>query len=186
MNNSGDSIREVHPLFRVEGSGSSPTSPLQLYIGEISLDKAIQLNALWHSRLPNAVKNNLQRVKHLVCFGAEHDGKFYASAIWTDPIARLLNGNGWLELRRMAVADDAPRYTPSRMLRVMGILIRRKWSGLSHVISYQDCEVHSGTIYAAAGWKREAENSSGDWIRENRDRRAAQAPGKKVRWGCDL
>ena len=87
---SGESIRVVHPLFQVEGGGSTPTSPLQLHVGEISLDMAIRLNELWHSRLPNVVKNNVQRVRHLACFCAEHDGIYYASAIWTDPIARLL------------------------------------------------------------------------------------------------
>ena len=92
MNSRGDSIRVVHPLFQEEGGGSIPTSPLQLYIGEISLDVAIRLNATWHSRLPEVVKNNVQRVQHLACFCAEHEGIYYPSAIWTDPIARLLNG----------------------------------------------------------------------------------------------
>lgn len=101
---SGESIRVVHPLFQVELGGSTPTSPLQLHVGEISLDMAIRLNELWHSRLPNVVKNNVQRVRHLACFCAEHDGIYYASAIWTDPIARLLNGRNWLELRRPALS----------------------------------------------------------------------------------
>lgn len=183
---SGESIRVVHPLFQVEGGGSTPTSPLQLHVGEISLDMAIRLNELWHSRLPNVVKNNVQRVRHLACFCAEHDGIYYASAIWTDPIARLLNGRNWLELRRMAIAEDAPKNTASRMLKIMAMQIKRKWPHIERLVSYQDCEVHTGTIYAAAGWKAEAENKSGDWIRKNRDRREAQAPGMKVRWGRDI
>lgn len=186
MNPSGDSIRVVHPLFQEEGGGSTPTSPLQLHFGEITLDLAIKLNALWHSRLPNAVKNNMQRVRHLACFGAEFSDLFYMSAIWTDPIARLLNGRDWLELRRMAISDDAPKNTASRALRIMRIMVKRKWPHLKHIISYQDCDVHTGTIYLAAGWKREAENDSGNWIRDKRDRRQAQAPGNKVRWGCDI
>jgi hypothetical protein len=183
---SGESIRIVHPLFQVEGGGSIPTSPLQLQIDEIHIDSAILLNQIWHSRLPDVVKNNVQRVSHLICFGAVYGGLYYASAIWTDPIARLLNGRNWLELRRMAIADDAPKNTASRMLSIMAKRIKRKWPSIERLISYQDCEVHRGTIYAASGWKVEAENASGNWIRETRDRRQAQAAGKKVRWGRDL
>ena len=182
MNPSGESIRVVHPLFPVEGGGSIPTSPLQLHVGEISLDVAIRLNATWHSRLPDVVKNNVQRVRHLVCFCAEHKGIYYASAIWTDPIARLLNGRNWLELRRFAIAPDAPKNTASRMLRIMRQQILGKWPQIARLISYQDCDVHSGTIYKAAGWSAGAENKSGDWIRKSRDRRTAQAPGVKIRW----
>jgi hypothetical protein len=181
-----DTARIVHPLFRAEGCGSVPASPLQLNIGEISLDKAISLNWLWHSRLPDVSKSNLQRVRHLVCYGAEYDGLYYAVAIWTDPIARLLNGRNWLELRRFAIANEAPKNTASRMLAVMAKLIKNKWPHIVRLISYQDCDVHQGTIYAAAGWKAEAVNRSGDWVRDNRDRRVAQAPGMKVRWGRDI
>ena len=183
----GDSIRVVHPLFyQAEEGGSSPTSPLQLHIGEISLDKAIQLNQLWHSRLPIVIKNNVQRVKHLACFCAEYDGIYFASAIWTDPIARLLNGRNWLELRRLAIAHDAPKNTASRMISVMSRQIKKKWPHIEKLISYQDCDVHYGTIYAASGWKIEATNKSGDWQRKMRNRRTAQAPGTKVRWGREI
>ena len=179
---SGDSIRVVHPLFQVEGGGSTPTSPLQLNIGEISIDVAIRLNGLWHSRLPSVVKSNVQRVRHLVCFGAEFDGVFYASAIWTDPIARMLNGRNWLELRRMAISDDAPKNTASRMIKIMTAKIEKMWPQVEKLISYQDCDVHTGTIYAASNWSAEAENKSGEWSRKNRCRIGPQAPGKKVRW----
>ncbi len=179
-------LRIVHPLFQEEGGGVNPTSPLQFNIGEISLDVAIRLNFTWHSRLPEVVKNNVQRVRHLVCFCAEYEGIYYASAIWTDPIARLLNGRDWLELRRFAIAPDAPKNTASRMLRIMRYQILSKWPQIARLISYQDCDVHTGTIYKAAGWKAGAENKSGDWIRESRDRRTAQAPGIKIRWELDL
>ena len=183
---SGDSIRVVHPLFPVEGGGSTPTSPLQLHVGEIDLDLAIRLNALWHSRLPNVVKNNVQRVRHLMCLAAEFSGLFYMSAIWTDPIARLLNGRNWIELRRMAISDDAPKNTGSRTLRIMRAIVKGRWPHLQRAISYQDCDVHLGTIYRADGWQMEAENKSADWIREKRERRTAVATGIKIRWGRDL
>ena len=182
MIQSGESMRVVHPLFQTEGSGSSPTSPLQLHIGEISLDQAISLNALWHSRLPIAVKANMQRVSHLVCFGAEHEGMFYATAIWTDPIARLLNGLDLLELRRFAIADDAPKNTGTRVLKVMIAQIRRKWPHIKKLISYQDTTVHSGALYAASNWVAAAERVGGDWSNPSRARVASQAQGRKIRW----
>jgi len=107
----GDCIRVVHPLFQKEGGGSIPTSPLQLQVGEITLDLAMQLNELWHSRFPITNKSNLSRVRYGVNYGAEFDGKFYACAIWTSPIAsnRLKDGLRALELRRFAIASDIVR-----------------------------------------------------------------------------
>lgn len=181
----GESIRVVHPLFQEEGGGSIPTSLLQLHIGEISLDVAICLNLTWHSRLPGVVKNNVQRVRHLVCFGAEHGGIYYASAIWTDPIARLLNGRNWLELRRFAIASDAPKNTASRMLRIMRNKIIVRWSHIAKLISYQDCDVHTGTIYKASGWNIGASSTNADgW--QSRNRRLNQATGDKLRWELDV
>ena len=116
MSPSGESIRVVHPLFPVEGGGSIPTSPLQLHVGEVSVVKAIDLNALWHSRLPNVIRGNIDRNRHSICFAAEHAGTFYASAIWSSPVAGdlLTKGEFWLELRRFAIANDAPKNTASR------------------------------------------------------------------------
>ncbi len=184
MNNCGDSIRVVHPLFQAEGSGSTPTSPLQFHFGEINLDLAINLNALWHSRLPNVVKNNVQRVRNLVCFGAEFSDRFYMSAIWTDPIARLLNGRNWLELRRFAIAPDAPRNSASRMLAWMTRQIKRR--GFDKAISYQDTAVHTGTIYRAAGWKDSYYRTGGTWNNPSRQRAKSQTDAPKVRWELDL
>jgi len=181
-----DSIRAVCPLFLGEGGGSTPTSSLQLHFGEISLDLAIQLVALWHSRLPKVDKSNMVRTRHLWCVGAEHGGKWYAVAIWTNPVARLLNDLPALELRRLAIADDAPANTASRMLGIMAKLIRKKFPTIERLLSYQDCDVHAGTIYAAAGWHRAAVNKNGNWDRPNRTRGVAQAPGQKIRWEKEI
>jgi hypothetical protein len=185
MSASGESIRVVHPLFQVEGGGSIPTSPLQLIIGEIHVNQAILLNHLWHSRLPNVVRGNVDRNKHSVCYAAEFGGVFYACSIWTSPVARKLNDRGWLELRRMAIADDAPKNTASRMIKIMTMMIQKKFPSIERLISYQDTEVHKGTIYAAAGWVKEAENTNADWGK-SRNRAAPQATGAKIRWGKTL
>lgn len=184
MTTRDDSIRAVCPLFLGEGGGSTPTSSLQLHFGNVSLDLAVQLVALWHSRLPKVDKSNMLRNKHLWCVGAEHSGRWYAVAIWTNPIARAYNDKNWLELRRFAIADDAPKNTASRMIAVMTRMIRREFPQVDRLISYQDTDVHVGTIYAAAGWSAVGYRRGGAdaWTSKSRKRTKAQASGAKVRW----
>lgn len=182
---SGESIRVVHPLFPTEGGGSIPTSPLQLHMGWMPVDEAVRLNAAWHSRLP-AFTGLPEKCKAI---GAECDGIYYAVSIWSDPVARRLNWTGRYELRRFAIAPDAPRYTASRMLRVMRLLIQRKPPnpGIERLISYQDLGVHTGTIYKAAGWTKVVESAvpTEGW-HSRRGRNATQTNADKARWECPL
>jgi hypothetical protein len=154
--------------------------------------KAIELNALWHSRLPTVIRGNIDRNRHSICFAAEHDGVFYASAIWSSPVAGdlLTKGDHWLELRRFAVANDAPKNTASRMLAVMVRIIRRRFPTIVRLISYQDTDAHAGTIYKASGWRRGKEVTDTNWgIRRSptgRKRNPVVAPGVKIRWELPL
>jgi hypothetical protein len=163
-----------------------------LHIGAISLDTAIRLNALWHSRLPVVIKSNAQRVRNLACFAAEHENRYYASAIWTDPIAGILltKGERWIELRRYAIADDAPKNTASRMLSIMVRMIRKKMPEIVRCISYQDTDAHEGTIYKASGWIAGKVVSDTNWglrsSEHGRKRNPVVAPGIKVRWELPL
>lgn len=184
MNYCGDSIRVVHPLFPVEGGGSTPTSPLQLYIGRMPVEKAITLNGAWHSRLP-AFNYPPQKC---IAFGAVHDGRYYATAIWSPPVARMLNHTGRYELRRFAIAADAPRYTASRMLRIMRLLIVRDppVPAITRLISYQDLGIHTGTIYRAAGWEAVVTGKGGEWVRARRTSGKAQSAAPKQRWELAL
>lgn len=152
---SGDSIRVVHPLFQAEGDGANPISPLQLTLNEAPAEIAVRLNKLWHSVLPEMNLQNLKGQKHSVCYTAEYKNRYYAVAMWTTPIAanRMKDGFDKLELRRLAIADDAPQNTASRMLKVMRALLKRKWPHIVSLVSYQAEDHHSGTIYKAAGWK---------------------------------
>jgi hypothetical protein len=77
--------------------------------------------------------------------------------MWSNPVARLLPQREWLELRRFAIAPDSPKNTASRMLGWMVRDIKKRWPEMRRLISYQDCEIHQGTIYKASGWIR-AEN----------------------------
>jgi hypothetical protein len=175
-----DSIRLVHPLFQGEGGGSTPTSALQLRVMRVTHYVARQLNRLWHSRLPRVGAGSR------ACYAAEHDGVFYAVAIWARPVARLLPQWEWLELQRLAIAPDAPRNTASRMLAVMTRLVRRDFPDVVRLISYQDTEVHSGTIYRAAGWTPTAASVGGEWDRPSRRGNKAQSAAPKLRWEREL
>jgi hypothetical protein len=181
---SGDGARVAYPLFQEGDGGPHPTSPLQFAIYEISTELAVELNRKWHSVLPE-IKNPRGDA---ICFGAEFEGRVFACAIWTIPVARLLNGRNWLELRRMAISGDAPKNTASRMLSIMTRLIRVRKPHIVKLISYQDTEIHSGTIYKASGWKMAGNYSSRSrtWVNKARVRKEVQTTAPKMRWEKDL
>ena len=190
---SGDGARVAYPLFQEGDGGSHPTSPLQFQFGVIELDLAIDLNKRWHSRLPRVSKANLIRTKDNICFGAYFDNQWFASAIWTSPIARSFNGMDYLELRRLAISQDAPKNTASRMISIMTKEIKRRLPHIQKLISYQDTEVHTGTIYKASGWNigrtsttKECRWLSDDTRTKNLRRNALQTNAPKIRWEKDL
>lgn len=174
-----DDARVACPLFQAEYGGSTPTSALQLQVAKMPARMAMALNRKWHSRLPE-IGNGMQ----CVAYGATCSNVWYAVALWSAPVARLLNGKGLLELRRMAIADDAPKNTGSRMLRIMAMLIKRERPDVLALMSYQDTDVHTGTIYKAAGWTpRVMNDSQSKWAMPNRPRSNGPASQSvKVRW----
>lgn len=181
-----DSVRAAWPLFQAAGGGSIPTSALQLQVFEISVQRAMRLNAEWHSVLPITDQGNLTRNRRYTFYGAEYDHVWYAVAIWTDPVAanRLTDGETALELRRLAIAPDAPKNTASRLLAIMRRRLTKKYPELTRLISYQSVEHHAGTIYKAAGWSQASESAFVSW--QNRDRLPDQITSAKVRWEFKL
>lgn len=101
----------------------------------------------WHSRLPLT-----QRGPWKLAFAASYELTCFGAALWHNPSARGLPQD-WLELRRLAIAPDAPHCSASRMLGVMARWIRRNMPDVPRLLSYQDMIVHTGTIYRAAGWE---------------------------------
>lgn len=180
-----DNTTVVYPLFQAECGGSIPTSALQLWVSKIDLDRLMEINRKWHSRLPRLSKSNITRSRWYYCFGAEYQGHFHAVALWTNPVARLIDDGSTLELRRMAVGPTAPKNTPSRFLSVM-VRFLRKRNKFKRLVSYQDTEVHTGTIYKASGWVVGALNKNGEWTRPNRERQEAQSLAPKIRWELAL
>lgn len=183
--NRAESVRVARHLFQDAGGGSIPTSALQLWIHQIEYRTARILNECWHSRLPR-IGDPPSVMEAGIHFGATFEDRLYAVAIWTHPVNRSLPQDEWLELRRLAVASDAPRNTASRMLSVMARMIRRHRPGIERLISYQDTEVHTGAIYKAAGWqcvtKPRRGGTDGGWTNRTRVRPPSQSTAKKQRW----
>lgn len=151
MSHRGESIRVMHPLFQEGQGGSIPTSPLAMRVEQIPFEMAKFLNHQWHSRLPRMGTGFVVNQPFL-SFAAMHGDVAFAVAIWSNPVARNLPQKTWLELRRFALSPDCPKNTASWMLGVMARLIRRNRPDVETLVSYHDTEVHSGTIYRAAGW----------------------------------
>jgi len=182
---SADSIRVVHPLFQMEEGGPTPTSALQLNVIPISSKRAMLLNKAWHSRMPEIMAWNVCNP----CYAAEYKNNIYAIAMWSLPIAanRIKHGDKCLELRRMAISPDAPRYTASRMLSIMAKIIKKTMPHIYRLISYQDTGVHTGTIYKAAGWNIERQSEYISWNNHTkRPGRIEQSYSPKIRWGLQI
>ncbi len=195
MSNRADDVRAAYPLFQAEGGGATPTSALSFTLCEIEPAKARELNRLWHSMLPDFPMPSFFASARTVCYGADFDGNWYAVAIWTAPVAanRMKNAEGFLELRRFAIAPDAPKNTASRLLRIMASLVKKKFPSVTRLISYQAVSVHEGTIYKAAGWTPTLKSKFTKWKtrtagkKKARGRRnAPQTESDKVRWEKEL
>ena len=175
--------RMMHPLFQEGQGGSIPTSTLSLWFSEIDLDRAKELNRLWHRTLPDFGGGGCR-----AAFVAECSGLFYAVAIWTNPSSPKLPQLGWIQLKRMAIADDAPKNTASRMGGWMRREIIRRYPEVTTLVSYQDCEEHDGTIYAAMGWEKgEIEERTGSgWTNRHRGNQVSDKPRLVRRWTKEI
>ncbi len=175
------------PIELVERA-APPASPKQFEISVIRAQTACLLNEKWHSRLPVIDWSNVVRNTHYICFAAEFEGDYYASAIWSSPVAqnRFKYGKQILELRRMAVSQEAPRNTATRMLAHMRKHIEKSMPDIALLISYQDTEVHQGTIYKADNWVAVNQTKGTSWTTSKRERNDDQTLANKVRWEYKL
>ena len=169
----------VHPLFG--GGDHAPSSPLDFTLWDIGVDLAMDLNDEWHSVLPKTHKPNLMGNKHKAFYALEYDGRYYAVAIWTDPIAANRLSFTAIELRRLAICKEAPKNTATRMLKLMREDLKKKFPHIKRAISYQAKDQHHGTIYKADNWTPTAESGYSDWHKREK-RASAQTKSSKVRW----
>lgn len=183
MTNRADGVRVAQPLFQGEGSGSIPTSALDLWFLRIGKQTARTLNRCWHSRFPETSKTAAR-----VCHGAEFGGLYYAIAIWTNPTARKLPQLTWLMLSRWAIAADAPPNTGTRMESWMVRDVKKLFPKVTTLVSYSDADTHDGAIYKACNWiegKTTTRNSVSqkNWHNRERGRQQLNPPAERVtRW----
>jgi hypothetical protein len=177
----------IYPLFG-DSTETLPRSAKQLIVTEIGMRLARELNTQWHSMLPRTDLGNLLCGNTSVAYGAEFDGRWFAVAIWSQPIIRAMCDGHTIELRRLAICQEAPKNTASRMLRVMRKLVATKFPEMLKAISYLAVDVHKGTIYRAAGWHPVGEITAARPQRfsgVNRRTRATaplQTTSRKQRW----
>lgn len=178
----------MNELFAIQERQFPPESPKQLDFKVIRAQTACNLNQQWHSRLPIIDWSNVVRNTHYICFGAMFDNEFYASAIWSSPVAqnRFKYGKQILELRRLAISPEAPRNTATRMLSIMRKHIAKFMPDIALLISYQDTEVHHGTIYKADNWIATNLTQGISWTTDKRDRNTEQSMADKIRWEYQL
>lgn len=152
-------------------SGLTPAKARDLAVSSCDVAHARLLIERWHSRLPSTQPNPWQ-----YAFRAAFDGITYGVALWHNPSARTLPDH-WLELRRLAIAPDAPHCAASRMLGEMARFFGKHCPERERMISYQDPSVHTGTIYRAAGWHVAYVGAS-----RVRDRSTTRPGGRMYRW----
>jgi hypothetical protein len=192
MKTCGDGVSiEAHPLFQEEGSGAKPTSPLQLTIQEIDMRTACVLNKKWHSLLPRTDLGNMLAGNTSVAYAAYFEGRYYAVAIFSQPIIRAIAKDGkTIELRRLAICAESPKNTASRMLSVCRKLVKKKYPQMEKCVSYLAIDHHKGTIYKASGWRQVGVISSPRPQRKTGDHGRATGPlqthSRKQRWEIEL
>ena len=159
-------------------------SPIQLKIKKIKPQLACEMNRKWHSRLPIIHWSNIVRNTYYICYGVEYDGRRYAVGIWSSPVAqnRFKEGKQMLELRRVAICNDAPKNTASRIISLMIKDIKKRFPKIKRLISYQDAKIHLGTIYKASNWKIQGKTKGISWTTKNRQRNKEQTKTDKIRW----
>ena len=156
-------------------------------INECSAKVACAINENFHSRLPKIDWSNVVRNTHSLCYTFSYDGIYYGSAIWSSPVAqnRMKNGKQILELRRLALGDKCPKNTATYVLARMIKQIKKYLPEIALLISYQDNDVHLGTIYKAGNWEKDSETKFIDWG-DSRKRSKAQSKSSKTKWTYKL
>ena len=179
-----------HPLLGHATNETPPSSPMDFKLFEIDMRLAAELNRRWHSMLPRTDLGNLLCGSTSVAYAAEFAGRYYAVAIWSQPIIRALCDGHTIELRRLAICESAPKNTASRMLAVMRRLVPRKYAKMRKGISYLAVDVHEGTIYKASGWTAVGEIVKARPRRLKGSKQRATGPlqttSRKQRWEVSL
>lgn len=134
------------------------------------------LIARWHSTLPNAPA--VCQVM-FVASGPNHTP--IAVAMWNHPTATHEDQEHTLELQRQAHGPHAPRNLGTWFLARQRRWIRHNMPHVTRLISYQDADVHRGTLYAADNWTVAGTNDRlTPWT--HRPGRSCSAIKNRVKW----
>jgi len=172
------------PLF-YQGDFNTPITTKELSVNIIKPQLASKLNKQWHSRLPMIHWSNIVRNRYYVCYGISHNGIWIGCAIWSSPVNQNFDIVSTLELRRLAISELCPKNTATFAIGKMIKDIKKRLPLVSKLISYQDKEVHTGTIYKAANWYIDAETKFNTW-NKSRNRAADQSKADKIRWAYNI
>lgn len=139
-------------LFPNLGSGSIPTSPLQLKVREVNFETAGNFYSKWHYLGDTDFIATIN-------YGAFFENICHGAISYGSPNAKKMRGlydensqDGWFEIKRLAMTDDAPKNSESRFIRI-SLMLLRKTFGVVGLITLADSSVgHVGTIYKASGF----------------------------------
>jgi hypothetical protein len=153
-------------------------------IEETRAQIACMLNELWHSVLPKIHWSNVVRPGRYACYVFKYKEAIIGVAIWSRAVAgnRFTNEHEILELRRLALSNVCPKNTATYAIAKMIKLLKIKFPVVKRLISYQDKEVHNGTIYKAANWIKTSEAPLIPWSNKRRKRNKLQSNSAKIRW----
>ena len=168
-----------------------PLNVKALQFKEVDMRTAAELNRQWHSMLPRTDLGNLLCGNTSVAYAAEFKGRYFAVAIFSQPIIRAIAKDGeTIELRRLAICSDAPKNTASRMLAICRKMIPNKYPQMRKIVSYLAVDVHAGTIYRASGWSAVGAISEARPQRKPGDHGRATGPlqttSRKQRWEISI
>ena len=105
-----------------------------IQVEETRAQIACMLNELWHSRLHKIHWSNVVRNTHYVCYVFKYKEAVVGVRIWSSPVARMLNKDTHLELRRLALCDVCPKNTATFVLSKMRSLVKSKFPNIKNEV----------------------------------------------------
>lgn len=182
---SGGSLIAEQSLFQMIGGGAIPTSPHEFKLKEINRKLAQECYRKWHY---------LGDTGYISTFniGIYANSRLWGAISMGSPNAKTMQGLytpktqfGWWEIKRLALSDDCPKNSESRIIAV-AIRLLKKVRDVKGIITYADDNVgHKGTIYKASGFKYMGlAASKSDFFEEghNRPKQRGKIVGLKGEW----
>lgn len=150
----GGSLAAEQSLFQAMGGGSIPTSPHNLELREIRKELAELCYEKWHYL---GKKGFMASYNIGVFWGGRLWGCVSFGGISAEETIQGLFGttkqDGFFEIKRLALSDDLPQNSESRIIAI-AIKLLRKIKTVKAIITYADTAVgHTGVIYRASGFQ---------------------------------